>query len=346
MRILSLDGGGYLGLATASFIEETERHFGVAYHEQFDMFCGTSTGAIIALALASGMSGKQIRDLYQDFGSRVFHNPFPGVRFLRAIRGIFVSRYSNKALRRTLADAFGETTIGDLRTRGKSVLITAFCITKGKPRVFKTDHSLDLTTDDKYLIRDVALASAAAPVYLPIAKLRSPLNGSEEWYCDGGVFANHPALLGYAEAISHLGIAGEDIRILSLSTPRADLSERASSRKAIQRFLLSRGLISWGTKLAGVMIDSTSIICHEALRRLVCWQDTPNEPYVRIMLEKPQGLELDIATKRATETLRQLGAEQACNTEIRRRIRPFFNRVAEPLNKGQECAEQFQNTLR
>jgi hypothetical protein len=52
MRILSLDGGGYLGLATASFLEETERHFGRSFYESFDMFCGTSTGAIIALAVA------------------------------------------------------------------------------------------------------------------------------------------------------------------------------------------------------------------------------------------------------------------------------------------------------
>lgn len=324
MRILSLDGGGYLGLATAAFIAEIERHFGVACHKCFDMFCGTSTGAIIALALASGMSGKEIVALYQGFGSKVFRNSLPGSRSLRMIRSIFVSRYSNRPLKTALSDAFGEMTLGDIKAKGKLVLITAFSVTTGTPRVFKTDHSADLTRDDHYLVRDIALASAAAPIYLPVVKLRAPVNGSEEWYCDGGVFANHPALLGYAEAVSHLDVDPKDVHILSLSTPRADLSERASTRSMTQQYLLSRGLISWGTKLAGVMIDSTSMIAHETLRRLISWQAESNAHYVRIMLDKPRGVDMDVATRKATETLMQIGSEKAYSTEIRNQISPFL----------------------
>ncbi len=74
MRILSLDGGGYLGLATAAFLKEAERHFRISCHERFDLFCGTSTGAIIALALASGMTAEAIEVLYKDFGPKVFRN--------------------------------------------------------------------------------------------------------------------------------------------------------------------------------------------------------------------------------------------------------------------------------
>ena len=324
MRILSIDGGGYLGLATAAFTAETERHFGVTYRECFDMYCGTSTGAIIALALAAGMSGKQIVSLYQGFGEKVFRNSFLGSRSLRTVRGIFISRYSNGPLKAALRDAFGDMTLGDIKAKGKLVLITAFSVTTGKPRIFKTDHSADLTRDDGYLVRDIALASAAAPVYLPVVKLRAPVNGSEEWYCDGGVFANHPALLGYAEAVSHLAAAAEDIRILSLSTPRADLAERASARSTLQQYLLSRGLISWGTKLAGVMIDSTSMIAHETLRRLMSWGAESNAHYVRIMLDKPRGVDMDVATRKATETLTQIGSEKAYSTEVRNLIAPFF----------------------
>jgi len=320
-----MDGGGYLGLATAAFIEETERHFDSMCHERFDMFCGTSTGAIIALALASGMSGKEIASLYQDFGGKVFNNPFPGSRLLRTARGIVVARYSNKALRKALTDAFGDMTLGDLRAKNKSVLVAAFCVTTGKPRVFKTNHSSDLTRDDGYLVRDIALASAAAPVYLPVVKLQSPTTKCEEWYCDGGVFANHPALLGYAEAVSHLEVDPREIYVLSLSTPRADLAERASTRNIVQQFLLSRGLISWGTKLAGVMIASTSMIAHETLRRILAWQPEAGARYVRIELQKPSGVDMDIATPKATETLRQIGFDQAFRTEVRNRLNIFFN---------------------
>jgi patatin-like phospholipase/acyl hydrolase len=324
MRILSLDGGGYLGLATASFLEETERHFGRSFYDSFDMFCGTSTGAIIALALASGMSGSQIVSLYQDFGKNVFGGRSLRLRLRKAAGGLLVSKYSNRALREALTEAFGATTLGDIKAKGKSVLVTAFSVTAGKPRVFKTDHSDELTRDDGYLLRDVALASAAAPIYFPVVSLRSPVNQIEERYCDGGVFANHPALLGYAEAVSHLGVASTDIQVLSVSTPRADLSEQASMRSSLQQYFLSRGFISWGTKLAGVMIDSTSMIAHETLRRILSWRGNNGAQYVRIILDKPSGLGLDVATKRSTETLRQLGSEKAFSTEVRDQIAHFF----------------------
>ena len=53
MRILSIDGGGYLGLATAAFIEGIESHFNTSLHQEFELFCGTSTGAVIVLGLVT-----------------------------------------------------------------------------------------------------------------------------------------------------------------------------------------------------------------------------------------------------------------------------------------------------
>lgn len=328
MQILSIDGGGYLGLATATFIEETERHFNTSFHERFDVFCGTSTGAIIALALASGMNGAQVTKLYREFGASVFRNPIPGTRVLRFLRGAAFSLYSNRGLKAALDNAFGMLTLGDIKAMKKQVLVTSFCVTSGSPRVFKTDHSADLTGDDRYLVRDVALASSAAPVYLPLIKIPAPGNGIESRYCDGGVFANHPALLGYAEAVSHLGCNPTAIKILSLSTPRTSLAERRSMRNPITRFLLSRGVLLWGTKLAGVMIDSTSTIADQTLRRLINWDaemaNTPPFRYVRVTLEQPPGTGLDIANSRATEALQQVGLEQARQTKVRQQIAHFF----------------------
>jgi len=75
VRVLSVDGGGYLGLATASFIGAVEDHFSTRFADRFDLFCGTSTGAIIALALASGKSGREVTMLYQALGPEVFPPP-------------------------------------------------------------------------------------------------------------------------------------------------------------------------------------------------------------------------------------------------------------------------------
>lgn len=266
LRILSLDGGGYLGLATASFLAELERHFNQTCHSRFDLFCGTSTGAIIALALASGMPAAKICDLYQSFGPKVFDNRFPGRKAYRLTRSMLGSMYDNSALRSTLNETFGDLTLQDLRQKGKQVLVPAFCLTTGRPRVFKTDHSPRLTTDDHYLLRDIALASSAAPVFLPTVDLKSPTTGIPERYCDGGVFANHPALIAYAEATSELGIAPCDIHILSVSTPRSDSAEHLSSTGFIRKVTLRRGLIFWGgPKLISLLIDSTFRYCRPSI---------------------------------------------------------------------------------
>src|SRR6185503_9399723 len=131
MNILSLDGGGYLGLATTALLEESERHFGRSFHSCIDLFCGTSTGAIIALGLASGLSARDLTILYRDFGPKLFFNPFPGVRKLRSVRGLFLSMYSNRPLVSALSKVFGNMTLGDVKRLGKKVLIPSFCLTTG-----------------------------------------------------------------------------------------------------------------------------------------------------------------------------------------------------------------------
>src|SRR5262249_26888606 len=55
----------------------------------FDLIGGTSTGAIIAAALAIGMSAKEVEDIYLEFGGEAFSDrggPI-GVRRLGLFRG-------------------------------------------------------------------------------------------------------------------------------------------------------------------------------------------------------------------------------------------------------------------
>lgn len=324
VRILSLDGGGYLGLAGAAFLAELERHFGVTCHSSFDLFCGTSTGAIIALALASGKTAREVVDLYKGFGPKVFRNPLPGSRKIRWAKGLFTSLYGNGALQSALHEAFGDQTLGSILAKGKYVVIPAFCLTTGKPRIFKTDHGEGLTRHNQYPIREVALASSAAPVYLPVVELPSPLDGRMERYCDGGVFANHPALLGMSEALYHLNASPLEVSILSVSTPRSNLAEEASAAGFFRRNVLSRGVCMWASSMAGLFIDSTSEIANETTRRLHASIGCSRNAFQRVSFPKPKGLDLDIANARATHTLETLGVEMGSNNEVRDRMKQFF----------------------
>lgn len=325
MRILSIDGGGYLGLATASFLNAMEQRYGARAADRFDLFCGTSTGAIIALALAKGMSAAEVVTLYEELGPKVFQRaPLHErvVPFFRTLRAVPGALHDNAPLAAALTNAFGTMTLGDLRLRGKTVLIPAFNLTAGRPTIFKTDHGAGLRAHDRYLLRDIALASSAAPKYLPLVELTDPVTGSIERYCDGGVVANSPALLGYAEAVSHLGISPTDLEILSLGTPRENLSEPLSSLTWAQR-KLARGLWGWGLgeRIISLAIDGGAMVSDTALLRIA---QAAGARYERISLAQPAGVGLDIATTQATRTLTQLGAEKARVAAVQRAVAPFF----------------------
>ena len=51
-RILSLAGGGYLGLYTACVLAELEARAGEPLARRFDLIAGTSVGGILAIGLA------------------------------------------------------------------------------------------------------------------------------------------------------------------------------------------------------------------------------------------------------------------------------------------------------
>jgi patatin-like phospholipase/acyl hydrolase len=55
-KVLTIDGGGIRGVFSAAVIEQMEKVIGKKAGEYFDCLYGTSTGAILAAALANGMS--------------------------------------------------------------------------------------------------------------------------------------------------------------------------------------------------------------------------------------------------------------------------------------------------
>jgi len=52
VRVLSLAGGGFLGLYTAAVLEGLEARVGEPLGRRFDLIAGTSIGGLLALALA------------------------------------------------------------------------------------------------------------------------------------------------------------------------------------------------------------------------------------------------------------------------------------------------------
>lgn len=316
-KILSLDGGGYKGLSTISCLADFENRFKCQCSDIFDMFAGTSTGSIIALALASGKSAAEIKDKYISLGKKVFNKP----RILNLLK----PKYSNKALRDELNELFIDTTIGDIYKRGKYIVIPALNLTRGQPRIFKTDYKDNLNAHNLYKLADIALASSSAPVYLPASKINIPSEGESayEYFVDGGMFANNPSVCALIEANKFVKSDLKNVRLLSIATPTFNLEIDESSKDPGEK-----GLLGWGAKLIEMALQGTSIKDHFLAEIWLRFDDDQINRYIRLKPEVNCNIPnaLDKTDEKTTSALINAGVEIAqkyCNDVL---IKEIFNK--------------------
>src|SRR3954468_9554581 len=102
-KILSIDGGGIRGLIPAKVLAELERELHLIeptkkLYEHFDLICGTSTGAILAIAIGLGIPAADLVEFYKKNATSIFPKWFLKV-IPRKSRAIITSIYSNKRLK-------------------------------------------------------------------------------------------------------------------------------------------------------------------------------------------------------------------------------------------------------
>ena len=246
-QILSLDGGGYKGVFTAAVLACLEDDLGIRIQDSFDLIAGTSTGGIIALAIGAGLPPSRVVDFYRDNGHRIF-----GLRRLRRPRQILRAKYSAAPLRTALEDVLGDKHFCESPVR---LVIPSYDLHNDTVRIFRTPHHQRLRRDYKERMVDIALATSAAPTYLPAHALRG------QRLVDGGLFANNPALVALTEAVGTLGVALDDIRVFSLGT--------TSTRKERPSRLDRGGLLPWATELTDILLRAQSLAAKNAVHHLL-----------------------------------------------------------------------------
>jgi uncharacterized protein len=219
-QILSLSGGGFMGLYTACVLAEIEEEINRPIAECFDLIAGTSVGGIIALGLAAGKHAKDIRDSFIANGPCIFSpDPPPQswlAKKLSLLGNASHAKYKPCALRKTIENIVGaDLKIGDLQ---HCVMVPAVNLTKGLPQVFKTDHHSTFVRDWKLKVVDVALATSAAPTFFPLHRIGSEL------FADGGLYANAPDHLALHEAEHFFRIPSAEVKLLSIGTTTAKFS--------------------------------------------------------------------------------------------------------------------------
>lgn len=258
-QILSLAGGGYLGLYTASVLAKLEEQSGRRISDMFDLFAGTSIGGIIALGLAAGTSAAEIRDAFLENGEAIFGKRRPErslAKLVKLMRGMTAPAYAVAPLKATIEQVVGaETRMHQLR---RPTIVSAVNLTKGGPKIFKTGHHPRLVLDWRLKVVDVALATSAAPTYFPIHAIDGEL------FADGGMFANSPDLVALHEAEQFLKVDRADIKVLSVGTTSTAFAMSNSMKHKM-------GIVDWvlDERLTSVIIGSQQAITHDMMKHLL-----------------------------------------------------------------------------
>lgn len=258
--IAAFCGGGLRGYFSAQVAKFIEDEFKIRFSNWFDLFAGTSAGALSTSVFASDFSANQAVDLYETYAKKIF------TKKSKLVNGLNRSIYDINNLKESLQDIFGNA---KLCTLNKKILITATNISKGDLCIF--DNSDKTTT-----IAEAATASSAAPIYFEAFKI------GDSFYSDGGLWANDPSLLALSEVCKGNNIESlTEVFILSIGTGLIDLEcftqNIIKKRKDEKITKLDLGLAHWGTNILNCFSGYDEIGDRRIIRNLM-----PAKNYLKI----------------------------------------------------------------
>jgi hypothetical protein len=301
-----------MGIFPAAFLASLENDLDRPIGHYFDLIAGTSTGGILAIGLALGLSARDLLNLYVTRGPHIFgQSGHPLLTrlydFGRTLRHPFAPKHDADILRAELAGVLGNARIGDARTR---LLIPSWDADHRGVYIFKTAHHVRLKTDYKRLALDAAMATAAAPSFY-----KRHRTADDVGLLDGGVWANNPIALATVEAITLLGWPAQDLRLLSLG--------------CVNEVYMLDEAPGWGRlarNLTRLFMDGQSHGAH-GIAKLLTGHEYERDSIYRCCPDVPKGF-FTLDNTRRIGRLKGMGASAA--RKERTRIEPvFFGNPAE-----------------
>jgi patatin-like phospholipase/acyl hydrolase len=311
-RVLSLSGGGFLGLYTAHVLQALEARAGVPLGRCFDLIAGTSIGGVLALALAFEVPMVRLVRLFADHGPRVFSSralPAGAVgRLLDLTRSVLGPKYTGEALHEALEVELGHWRLADAQ---HPIVIPAVDVGACSTKVFKTPHAHSSMGDGELRAVDVAMAACAAPAYFPSVRI------GEQLYADGGLFAVAPDQVALHEVEHFMGVDPARVSMLSVGTATAHYQPREGVQE-------EAGAVGWLSE--GRLILTLISVQQQHVQAMM--EDRLGERYLRIDAEWPAeaGLGIDVATPEAAQRLAALA-----KTSVRAADAKALAALLEPL---------------
>jgi predicted acylesterase/phospholipase RssA len=256
IRILSIDGGGVRGIIPTMVLQAILAK--TKAQDAFHIIAGTSTGGIIASALAkpNPLDLDQILSLYVDHGYDIFNKDTEN-----RLHDIAGPRYQPDALVTQLQAELGETYLSEVKNT--ELLVPSYAIKLAEPdesgntaapMFFRSWQARGILAKgkpaDKYdfKLAEIARATSAAPTYFPPAAIHNKA-GQAFTMIDGGVFANNPTICAMVEAY-HL-YHSTDFLIVSLGTGSMPAQIDANAAA-------SWGDVAWVGPIISILMDGNA----------------------------------------------------------------------------------------
>lgn len=275
-KILALDGGGIRGMMTIEVLAEIENRLrqelkqgaGFRLARFFDFVAGTSTGAIIAACVSSGMAVPEIREFYENSGEQMFDKVFRLNIFKR-----FRTKYGDQKLAEKLQTVFGkDTTLGSEKLQTVLMMVMRNATSDSPWPVSNNPFAKYNQRERKDCNLNIPLwqlirASTAAPVFFPPEVVTFAPGTSNEYqfiFVDGGItMYNNPAfqafLMATVEPYKMGWATGEDqLLVVSVGT---GTSPKANADLAPDEMNLVYNATSLPSALMFAALNEQDLLC-------------------------------------------------------------------------------------
>ncbi|XP_071512455.1 85/88 kDa calcium-independent phospholipase A2 isoform X2 [Panulirus ornatus] len=291
-RILCLDGGGIKGLVLIQLLIALEEAAGRPLIQLFDWIAGTSTGGILALALAMGKNVRYTQGLYFRMKDLVFVGRRP---------------YDEKPLEEILKAEFGETAVMS-EIKGSKIIVTGVLADRSPAdlHLFRNYVSGELLLQaegcsaflpskppDEQLVWQAARASGAAPSYFRAFGR----------FIDGGLISNNPTIdvlteiAEYNATLEYLGRVEEVVKpsvVVSLGTGKPPVSKVDAIDCFKPESMWSTVQMAFGlSNIAKMLIDQATMADNRTVDRVRAWCGTCGIAYLRLSPQLSLDVQLD-----------------------------------------------------
>jgi predicted acylesterase/phospholipase RssA len=243
-RILSISGGGTRGLVPLFYLkhleEDLQMQFGKSLQDVFDIYAGTSIGALIISTIAYNDNYKSFSEIVDTwFKDENIIKIFTETNYMGYVG--MAPKYKGLAKTSIIKEVHGNKTLSET-SKNKIAMFALYSITHQRPKFIKSYKNYSKCT----LLSEIIDCSSAASGYFP-SKSYTKCN-KEHWAIDGALCnLNDPTDYAYCETLRLY--PKEHLQILSLGTGADELASQGPETQ-------SYGFVKWAPQVFGIMYTS------------------------------------------------------------------------------------------